>query len=152
MTEKETITKRKSSTSNQFKGGGKKVDLVSCPECGNKISGGINPESPCPNCGFPKALKYSIEYCRELAKKLNKHKGAFIKGFSSCLLNPWVHACENGEKTPTNKRLKKASAAARKGVFYEGAKGYCVLVTIECPGCGEEKNCTDAESILLRII
>ena len=122
--------------------------LVTCPECEAKISDSAN---SCPQCGFPNPVKSSREYCREIRNELDKHIGKEILGFSSCLLSPWQHKCTENNKKGNNKILKKVSVARKKEILGYPTIGYCVLVTLECAKCGEEKQCTDAESVLLRI-
>jgi len=61
--------------------------LVTCPECGAKISSLAN---PCPNCGFPDAGYYSKERTEESAQEVmhihnNEYKQKVrIEGCENC--------------------------------------------------------------------
>jgi hypothetical protein len=117
--------------------------LVTCPECGVRVSVEAN---PCPNCGLPRAGERSKEYCEFYCKEKFPLGGTFnlsVKTTDSdrhCLTpqcklsSEWVDA--------TSVRIEKSEVRNTKGVGVgDGTEvyqriHYYVLVWFHCPICG----------------
>jgi hypothetical protein len=104
-------------------GGRKDKMLVTCPECGSKISGQAN---PCPKCGLPSAGKLSFESCEHRAKKFEK-EGVYHAVTRKCA-NPKCNK-NLSYSGPVKAEIKKSSK------FDE--IGYKVVLTCRCPLCGK---------------
>lgn len=97
--------------------------LVTCPECGAKIS---DEADPCPKCGFPDAGRESKEVHENLAQALRDMRDGTAR-FSSescnnCGFNPpgWI------ESKPIEVKVEKQGTGYRTRCYFR------------CPRCGEK--------------
>lgn len=94
--------------------------LVSCPECGTKISSEAN---PCPKCGFPEAGRRSLEYNQKCLEYYEKEAG-LVK-------YPRPRKCNRCGYIGTN-WTRKGYGLIKKETGYDFTTG-----NVYCPRCGE---------------
>lgn len=95
--------------------------LVTCPECGSRIS---SEAESCPQCGLPNAGERSKEYCEYMAKNHDNDKEVTVK-LDECT-NP---ECDFGYKGHATGIVKKE--------IRKLAVGYEVIFWCKCPRCGK---------------
>ena len=101
--------------------------LVTCPECGVKIS---ELADPCPQCGFPKAGHYSEEYCERRVQQLVNDRRPVTGGW--CIEHDSKFGCLCIRPQVWQGRIAKAEA---RRSFQDA--GYTVYFWTECPTCGK---------------
>lgn len=98
--------------------------LVTCPECGAKIS---EEADPCPKCGLPDAGFLSKESTEQMAQAMvNTGRYESIPGVE--------RLSKIGCQCPFTGKWRVTKAEARR---LPGGTGYTVYFWIECPKCGK---------------
>ncbi len=94
--------------------------LVTCPECGAKVS---DKADPCPNCGFPKAGSKSEECYKEIlgGKRCTEYDVEFTSPHI-----PTCHKC--GHEIVGKRKIKNE--------VEKGTDGYSITHSTVCPNCG----------------
>jgi hypothetical protein len=105
--------------------------LVTCPECGQKISEWAD---PCPKCGYPSAGAYSEERLRDLERRLGGIK-RLTNNYGAA--NPFFSCTKTYDH-----HIPKVNISIKKGEYYwdDGRQAYGLTITTNdrCPVCRSE--------------